>query len=348
VYIGLAMALAVSLGPRPVRSLLKLGGGLLVLLAPWLIWVQATEGIPSYIASRIAFAQDNGLGRDRPFGFWLPFTWAGNANRILWHLAGFTTIAGLIASIWRRSIPVVVLSALSLVAVLGLMRKEGQASEVATLWIPLFVWMVRDSRWIGRAALIAVGVVGCAAVLTVTSAAEELPQIATGGGGLLHRARNAVAFHMTTPPIDAYAPADPEDSSDGRLVIRYLYECLEPGDRVWETAMWFPVTYYAQRRPVWHLHWDHGLKHDEGSETQFLAWIANQSAPVIITHSSGDLLEPFRWYPRVRQYVTANYREITSARFEAYRAEGNKLRLLADTRRAPNGRYAPLDLPCFR
>jgi hypothetical protein len=44
----------------------------------------------------------------------------------------------------------------------------------------------------------------------------------------------------------------------------------------------------------------------------------------------------------------ANYRQITSERFEEYREMGNRMRLLADSRREPTGRFEPLDLPCFR
>ena len=345
VYIALSMALAVCLGPRPLQALLKVGAGALVLLSPWLLWVQVTEGVVSYLTSRVAFAQDNGLRSARPFGFIPPYLWSDNAARWLWHVAAFTSVASLIMSIRRRSIPVIVLAGMSVVASVALMRKDGQVGEVAAMWVPLFVWLVRESPNVGRAALACVGVVSIAAVVTVTRATEELPQIAREGGGLLRRAQSAVQFHMITPAIDAYAP--PGETSDGRLIIHYLYECLRPSDRVWETAMWFPVTYYAQRRPVWHYHWDLGLKHDAAAQRQFLTWIAQQQAPVIITHSSDDLLKPFRSYPLVRRYVMTHYREMSSTRFEEYRAMGNKLRLLADIRRVPSGRFEPLDLPCF-
>ena len=345
VYVALSMALAVCLRPRPLPTLLKVGLGALLLLAPWLLWVQATEGIGSYVTSRIAFAQDNGLGRPRPFGFDAPYVRAANAGRWLWHVAALTTLGALVTGIRRRSSPMIVLAGTSLVAAAGLMRKAGQAAEVAVLWIPLLVWLMREWRWYGKAVLACVAVVTLAGVITVTDAVEELPQIAQGGGGLLRRARSAIAFHLITPAIDAYAPAD--DIADERLVIRYLYECLAPSDRVWETSMWFPATYYPQRRSVWHLHWDHGLKHDEASQHQFLAWIVRQQAPVIVTRGHGDPSEAFTWYPMIRQYVTANYREATSPRFEEFRAKGYPIRLLVDQRRRPTGRYEPLDLPCF-
>ena len=320
--------------------------GTIVLLSPWLVWVQSTEGVVSYAVSRIDFARDNGLGRTRPFGFSLPFIWSDNADRLLWHIAAATTVATLIISIRRRSLHVIVLASIGLIAALGLMRKEGQAAEVAALWIPLLMWWIRESAWISRVALAAVAAVTMAAVVTSTQALEEIPQIAFEGGGLRQRVRRAIDYQTVTPSIDAYAPPDEEEISDGRLVIRYVHECLRPSDRIWETAMWFPVTYHAQRRPVWHLHWDHGLKHDEASQRQFLKWMEGQQAPVIISHTD-DPWHPFREYPLVRQYVMTHYREITSDRLEAYRADGNHLWLLADIRRAPTGRFERLDLPCF-
>ncbi len=346
VYVATCMALAVALGPRPVASLLKVGVGTLVLLAPWLLWVQSTEGIVSYVTSRIVLAVDIGLGKERPFGFLTPLVSAANAPRWLWHVALLTTLAALILSIRRRSIPVIALAGTSVVTAMGLMRKDAQAAEVAAIWMPLLVWLMWNSRWYGRIALACVAAVSIVAVITMNDAVNELSQIAQEGGGLRRRVRSAVEFHMTTPAIDAYAPVDAEETSEGRTVIRYVYECLRPSDRVWETAMWFPVAYYSQRRPVWHLYWDHGLKQDEASQYQFLEWIKGQQAPVIIAHSD-DPLAAFRWYPLIRAYVTTNYREITSARFEAYRADGNRLRLLADVRRTPTGRFEPLDLPCF-
>ena len=346
VYVAICMALAVSLGPRPVASLLKVGGGTLVLMAPWLLWVQSTEGIASYVTSRIVFAMSIGLGSERPFGFRTPLLSTANAARWLWHVALLTTVVALIMSIRRRSIPVIALAGTSVVTALGLMRKDAQAVEVAAIWMPLLVWLIWNVRWYGKVALTCVAAVSIAAVITMNDAVSELTQIAQEGGGLRRRLRSAVQFHMTTPPIDAYAPVDPEETSEGRTVIRYVYECLRPSDRVWETAMWFPVTYYSQRRPVWHLYWDHSLKQDEASQLQFLDWLKGEQAPVIIAHSD-DLLVAFRRYPLIRSYVTANYREITSARFEEYRKDGNRIRLLADMRRVPTGRFEPLDLPCF-
>jgi hypothetical protein len=112
--------------------------------------------------------------------------------------------------------------------------------------------------------------------------------------------------------------------------------------------MWFPVAFYADRRPVWHYHWDYGFKNDEASQRQFLDWITHEQAPVIVTHGDSELLKPFRDYSLIRPYVAANYREITSERFDAYRGDGNRIWLLGDIRRTPSGRFEPLDLPCYR
>jgi hypothetical protein len=138
VYVAISMSLAVLAGPRPRQDILKVVGGTFILLLPWFVWLQATEGLPAYVASRIDFAQDNGLGRERPFGLRPPFFTADNAGPWLWHMALFTTIAALATSLKRRSIPVIVLAGMSVVATAGLMRKAGQVGEVAAIWVPLF------------------------------------------------------------------------------------------------------------------------------------------------------------------------------------------------------------------
>ena len=346
VYVAITMAVAVCLRPQPLATLARVGGATLALLAPWLIWIHATEGLPSYVVSRIAFAQDNGLGVERPFGFAAPYEWNDvNAALWLWHVAALTTIAALATGIMTRSAPLTVLAVMSAVAMSGLMRKAGQSAEVAAMWIPLFVWLAREWRWYGRTALAGVAVVTVAAVLTVTHAQDELQQIARDGGGLLRRVPNAVRFHLVTPAIDAYAPVD--DTTDERLVVRYLYECLRPADRVWETSMWYPVMYYPQRRPVWHFHWEHGLKHDDASQRAFLEWIAHEQAPVIVTRGRSDPFSVFAMYPLVRPYVETHYRAASSSRFDAFR-ERYRVGLLIDRRRAPTGTWEPLDLPCFR
>ncbi len=109
--------------------------------------------------------------------------------------------------------------------------------------------------------------------------------------------------------------------------------------------MWYPVMYYPQRRPAWHFHWEHGLKHDDASQEQFLEWIAHEQAPVIVTRGR-DPYSAFDQYSLIRPYVEAHYREPRSSRYDEFR-ERYRVRLLVDDRRPPTGRYEPLDLPCF-
>ena len=345
VFVAAGIALALCLGPQPLRSLVRTGGGVLLLMTPWLLWLHATEGVVTYFTSRAAFAMATGLGDPRPFGFLAPYLWEDNAARWLWHTAAFTMLAALIVGIRQRSVPVIVLAGMSIAAAFGLMRKDSQSAEVATMWIPLFVWLIRESAWHTKVALGGVAVVSLAAVLTMTRALEELPQIALESGGLRERARRAIAFHMVTPAIDVYAPVG--NATEERLVIRYLYDCLQPSDRFWDTSEWFPASYYVQRRPVWHVHWQVPLRNDRVAQETFLTWIQQQQAPVIVTRDHDDPFEAFSSYPLVRAYVTANYQETTSERFEEFRSMGYGIRLLVDTRRRPTGRFAPLDLPCF-
>ena len=345
IYVSIPIAVAVFYRPKPVRALITIAAGVIVLMLPWLLWVQSTEGLWLYLASRASHSMGSGLGQARPFGFLPPYLWSENAPRWLWHVAALSAMGGLVVGARTRHPHASVLATAAIAAEFGLMRKAGQVADVSTLWIPLFVWLVAVAPPYGKAILGGIGAVSLAAVITMTNAPEEITQIVRGGGGLLHRSRSALEFHAVIPPIDAYAPRD--DTTDERLVIRYVYECTRESDRVWNTSSWFPLSYYSHRRPVWHVYWDIGMKRDDASQTQFLTWLPQHQVPVIVTRGYDDPLEAFKEYDKVRAYVATNYREMTSPRFEEFREEGYRIKLLVDQRRVPHGRFEPLDLPCF-
>ena len=345
IYVSIPVAVAIFCRPKPGRALITIAAGVMVLMLPWFLWVQSTEGVQLCLASRVSQSMSGGLGQARPFGFLPPYLWSENAPRWLWHVAALTAIAGLVIGTRKRNPQVTVLATAAIAAELGLMRKAGQVADVSTLWIPLFVWLVAVAPPYGKAILGGIGAVSLAAVITMTNAPEQITQIVRDGGGLLQRSRSALELHSTIPPIEAYAPRN--DTDDERLVIRYVYECTRGSDRVWNTSSWFPLSYYSQRRPVWHVYWDLGLKRDDASQTQFLTWLPQLQVPIIVTRGFEDPLEPFSHYDKIRAYVAANYREATSERFEEFRREGYRIKLLVDQRRIPQRRFEPLDLPCF-
>ena len=292
IYVAIPIAIAVFFRPRPIRALFIIAAGVIVLMLPWILWVQHTEGLWTYLTSRAAHSLGSGLSQSRPFGFRAPYLWAENAPRWLWHVAALTSAGALIVSLRTRNRHVGVLAIATIAAQFGLMRKAGQAADVSTLWIPLFAWLVRVAPPYGKVLLAGVGAVSIAAIITMTNATERIPQIVRDGGGLFHRPFSALELHSTSPPIDAYAPR--EDTDDERLIIRYVYQCTRSVDRLWNTSSWFPLSYYSQRRPVWHVYWDLGMKRDDASQTQFLKWLPQLQVPVIVTRGHDDPLDAFK------------------------------------------------------
>jgi len=163
--------------------------------------------------------------------------------------------------------------------------------------------------------------------------------------------RSAATQLFVTPPIEGRLPTrdaqrysqdvwnsgDPSDKGD--FMLRYIHDCLAPGDRVLVTGSTpYHVGYYL-RRPIagGHLFWHHRWRADPVREAQSLALLERQSVPFAFsTHD--PVLDDFRPYPKIREYLSRHYVEL----------EGSGGLLLVDSRRHPTGRYGALGLPCFR
>lgn len=123
---------------------------------------------------------------------------------------------------------------------------------------------------------------------------------------------------------------------------RYLHlrACTSPGDHILITGLTpFDISYYAER-PVagGHLYWHSRWGADPASEQRSLALLRRQSVPFAVSVTPDRVLEDLEAYPRVHDYIAANYREV----------EGSNGMLLVDTRRRPTGTYGDSALPCFR
>jgi hypothetical protein len=182
-----------------------------------------------------------------------------------------------------------------------------------------------------------------AAIVVSTNAPERVPQIALENGGLLARVATAFDVQSTLPPIDVYAPLD---STDERLIVRYVYECLDPDDRVWETSQWFPLPYQSQRRAVEHLYWRLGFRHQ--FDADFAARLQQGvKPPLIVIREVDEPLQAFARYPATQEIVRREYEPITSPRFERFR-ETVDVQLMKHKDRPATSTFEPLDLPCFR
>jgi hypothetical protein len=341
VYVSLPMALAVLV--RAPGQLPAFVGSALVALSPWLLVVHNTEGIVEYFAERIAFARQLGLGDARPelFYFEMPLVSRANAARYLWHLVWIADLLACWAA-WRtRDLRAGVLALTVAVAITGLMRRTMQVNDLATIWIPMLAWLTARYR-VALAVPSALAVVAAGMLAGVTT---EGYQIFIDNGGIVGRPISALSFHLADDPLEGFAPADAEDE---RLLYRYVAQCLADGDRLWDTTIQFPLSYYTRHPLVDHPYWSMGYRHSDAAQQATLASLAASPAPLIVMARRADPNAVFAPYPRIREYVAAHYRALSSPTFEAWaeRYQAN-VTLLADTRRPANSRFEPFDLPCY-
>jgi hypothetical protein len=344
IYIGIPLLLTI-LSTR--RSPLPFLATATVLVLPWALWVESTEGLATYFTTRVHFAQSLGLTAHRPgFGFTAgSLLTRENALRLLWQLAVITTGGALAFAVWLRDRRMAVLAVMAALAESGIMRELGRYPELVALWLPLGAWLASRSRHVAIVAVAAVMAVAItASAIAVTDAFKEAPQIAFGGGGLFNRLPEGFRLQSTYPPIDVYAPPG---IGDDHLIVRYVHDCLNPDDRVWETSDWFSLPYQSERRLVEHPYWSLGFRRELDAE--FAAALpARGMPPLIVVRDVTDPLQAFVHYPVTQALVAREYEPITSPRLEQFRRDVEDVQLLKFRGRTPSGRFEPLDLPCFR
>ncbi len=343
-YVGASLLLTIVLARRSPLPFIAMT---VAFLLPWLLWVQWNEGLVTYFTTRVSFAFSLGLGKTRPgFGFaaggpLLP----ENVLHFLWQLAILTTWAALAVAIRLRDRRVLILAVAAVLMQAGIMRELDLYPDAAALWLPLAAWLACRARrpvLIAAAATLALATGG--AVVIATGSAEQLPRVVFDGGGLFARISSAFVIHSTLPPIDVYAPPG---SMDDRLIVRYVHDCLDADDRVWETSDWFSLPYQSGRRLVEHPYWSLGFRR-ELDATFAAALPARGMPPLIVVRDIEDPLDAFAYYPDTRALVKREYEPVTSPRFEQFRADVENVQLLRYRGRTPTGVFAPLDLPCFR
>lgn len=151
-------------------------------------------------------------------------------------------------------------------------------------------------------------------------------------------------YYATTPPIDAYAPAEVRGQ---RALFRYIWECTHPDDRIWDLNTIYPLPYYTDRRPVQHVYWAWAYRAEPEHQRQTLDWLASQSVPIVIEVDSRRWMQELEAYDLLYEYASAVYVEVASEKLDE-NSEGRRIRVFVDHRREATGWYEPLDLPCFR
>ncbi|MBI4886836.1 MAG: hypothetical protein HY824_07065 [Acidobacteria bacterium] len=202
-------------------------------------------------------------------------------------------------------------------------------------------WPVRLLSGATAAVFVLVWVCGA---LTYARSTTSLKVMNDNWRGLWWR-RSVLQFqaYSVAPPIDTYAP---HDRVGGTSLIRYVYECTTPDDRVWVMTDMFNFPYYTERRIVGHLYWDAGFLSSPEHQRRTLAMVERDPVPIIISSGRTDPMEHFKQYPLVYDYVARRY----TRRYviQAARTGLPDFYVLADNRRTPSGTYGDFGLPCFR
>ena len=140
--------------------------------------------------------------------------------------------------------------------------------------------------------------------------------------------------YSTTPPIDGIAP---RGTTGDRGLIRYVYECTRPDDRVWLLTDLFTFPYYSERRVVGHIYWVAGLLSDPEHQRQTIAKVDTQEVPLILSAGGQRATSYLDSYPLVREYVEQRYTTHYTIQQEDA-AQGEVFWLLTDSRRSEERR----------
>jgi hypothetical protein len=204
----------------------------------------------------------------------------------------------------------------------SLFRQPSYMATTAPVTAAMSAWFLAGPARLSQACAIA--------VLCVTAFAA----LVWARGTPLYR-----PFELGNLMSDGFAQLMASPPVDGNPSFRYLYECTAPGDRVIVTGSTpLHVSYYAERPMAGgHLAWHYGWRSDPVHEAQSLALLQRQSVPFAYS-THGPVLDDFKAYPRIREYLVKHYAEI----------EGSNGWILVDTRREPARRFGPEGWPCFR
>jgi hypothetical protein len=356
VYLGATSVVAFLLAriavpeSRHAAAMLRDAGAyllaLLIVLAPWLIAVETTDGLIYYTRSRAELFEGT----------------PGIAYASLLHVNPLRTFTVPLprsndpAIVWVQQMALLVPLALVLTAVRLLWRTWGQAEaergdacrmllagsflgtvDVALLRQPSYVVVVApltaalSARFLANRLL--TGRLIAATLVTSTIVAALIWM----RGNPLYYLYKPLELSRSVEKTFARLVAYPPDYE--YLPFEYLRECTAPGDHILITGLTPPhVSYFAQRPMAGgHLRWRRGWRSDPVHEAQSLTLLKRQSVPIAFS-TADPVLDTFRSYPHIYAYLTEYYRTV----------EGSNGFIMVDRRRRATGTFGPDKFPCFR
>jgi hypothetical protein len=342
---------------RHARSVLMdsaaYAAAVLVLVAPWLVVVEMSEGVIAYVQSRAdnfqdpggwvyatllqvdptetirswlrapasAAAAENGAMVLRQIALIVPLLLLGSAARMIWRYRG--RIDAVPIDAWRMGLA----GAFLFVVASALYRQPSYVVVGLPLTSALAARYLASGPAVQRG--VAVAFLAIAAVAAVMWTRESPLFHPTR---IPERVSEAYTRLMASPPIPA------ESSGAPSPVLQYLRDCTAAGDRLLVTGSTPYQVNYFTRRPMagGHLYWRWSWRSDPAREQESLALLQRQSVPFAFS-TNDPVLDDFRVYPRIREYLSKHYVELPGA-------DG---RILVDRRRQPTGTFHSLGFPCF-
>lgn len=373
-YIGVAAALTVAVVHWPdrralARSAVALGTVALVLVSPYLLFVQVHQGIVSYLRGGYGFAARD-AARTARGAQQIAMDWAAplsafdpdNAVPFLFFLFSVLPYVALGVLVWRWRcmdddlgrrwhVKVLAVTVLALLVNAGFLR-GALGSRLPDVLVPvgiLAAWIARRGLAVERRLVqgaVAVFTLALVALsIVAVCALRDIPRRLQANGAIqlaiLREHLDGVFARLSAvPPIAAYP-----DPVSALQLAAYLEACLALGDRVLVAAYTPQLAVFAARGFAGGQHLLRpGFFDSPEDQRLVLARLGTQRVPVVLTVPSEEYEEDYRpAFPLIDEYLAREYRVAA----EADPAAGPPLRVLV-RRDLPAGGEGPLGLPCFR
>lgn len=360
-----SVAFLVALHRRSAaRPVAFFAGVVLLCVAPFLIWVQAYEGVGNYVHDGIEFSKREA---DRTRGWWPPPPFAlgrgepmpllENAVALLYWFLWATPpgcLAVLLASRAVRHSSVAPLVLMAAVVQLGLnvtMLRDPVAQRIRDALVPAVLvaaigaaalWRAGHRGSLRGAARVAVVAVLAMFVIASASAGSfgervDRANVRNGVAGMRARARQ-IGIELAPP-----RHRTGRDDSGYVALAEYVAACTTPDARVFAMTFAPELFFYANRGFAGgHVTLTPGYYVSDRHAALMLSRLSRENVPLVIV-DAGTHDDYVRDYPRVTRFVAERYREA----WHVADPRGDIV-VWADATRRPTGTWgAGKRLPCF-
>jgi len=343
---------------RMVRALTEYAVAVIVIMLPYVVFVQWSEGLFEHLHAAVEFAKGEAHQRFlSPPGF--PF-WTNPGGLASWgqtdaavflfyaaHLLALVCIVLLVTS--RRSpseqTPVAAAGAAMLLLYLAVVLRhpiESRMPDIGAMLAIMGGWVIAESARRGAVAAWAVATVVAVSLANVWILANLGARIrdtdVANGPGAMERTLESVKRAGTVWPWERFWPA-----GEMPVAVRYLNACTTRADAVLLT--WAAPEYYFFSRRQFGAGHALFLPPDafttEHDQERMLAQIRRERIPVVLINETrrGEFAKA---YPKVERYVTDEYRP--AGQFDI--RDGSRITVAIGRKFKASGTYEAEGWPC--